>query len=48
MNDALRTARLEAQLLSANLKLEQEKAITDYNVMMGNLEDPSEEEDTNE
>ena len=48
MNDALRTARLEAQLLAANLKLEQAKSVTDYNIMMGNLEDPLEEEDEDE
>ena len=48
MNDALRMARIEAQALAAKLGLTEEKAITDYNIMMGNLEDPNAEEDEDE
>lgn len=48
MNDALRLARIEAQTLAAKLGLTQEQAITDYNIMMGNLEDPNAEEDEDE
>lgn len=45
MNTALRLARAEAQVLAAQLILEREKSIQDYNIMMGNIEDPSEEDE---
>lgn len=48
MTEVLRMARAEARLLAAQIKLEEEKAIQDYNIMMGNLEDPNEEEEDDE
>ena len=48
MSDPMRIARAEAQALAAKLGLNEEKAITDYNIMMGNLEDPNEEDEEDE
>lgn len=33
---------------NARAKTEDMKSVQDYNIMMGNLEDPNEEEETNE
>ena len=45
ITEALRMARSEAKALAARLQTEDTKAITDYNIMMGNIEDPSEVEE---
>ncbi len=38
-------AALARRLENTDSRGEEQKAITDYNIMMGNLEDPSEEEE---
>jgi len=49
MTDELRQARLEAQAQAARLGTAMDKSVLDYNVMMGNIEDPNaEEEEENE
>lgn len=45
LTEALRLARMEAKALAARLQAEDTKAVTDYNIMMGNLEDPAEDEE---
>jgi hypothetical protein len=37
---------MEAQARAARMKADDQQALTDYNIMMGILEDPSEGEET--
>lgn len=43
--DNYRLLKLEHDLRNAVWKAELERAVTDYNIMMGVLEDPSEDEE---
>lgn len=48
ISNALRIARAEAKALAARLQSDDVKAVTDYNIMMGTLEDPAEDEEAEE
>jgi hypothetical protein len=48
INEYLRMARAEAQARAARLKTDDQQAAIDYNIMMGNLEEPIDEEEETE
>jgi hypothetical protein len=45
INEYLRMARAEAQARAARMKTDDQQAAIDYNIMMGNLEEPIDEDE---
>ena len=48
INEYLRMARAEAQARAARLATDDQQAAIDYNIMMGNLEEPIDEDEETE